>query len=882
MLRERAYLVAGLKFHLYNEINDKQCHFYFEGGIRSLVSHLNHDKKPLHQVIYLKGQEEGKLPIGVEVALQYNDSFNENLMSFANVINTKDGGTHLTGFRTALIKVIKDYATRNNLLKDLKAGFTGDDLKEGLTAVVFVKLSANEIQFESQTKTKLNNSEAQSAVYSITREQLEEHLEENPQIAKKIVGKIFLAAKARLAARAAKDAVIRKGALEGLTLPGKLADCQEADPKLSELYIVEGDSAGGCFSKDTKVALADGRNIDFKQLISEHKQGKKNYCYTINKNGTVGLAPIDNPRLTKKKAKVIKVTLDNNQEIICTPDHKFMLRNGNYKKAVNLTTNDSLMPLRRQLSRLGKRITIKGYELVFDPSLNRWIFTHILADKYNLKNKIYNQSNGSHKHHMDFNKLNNNPNNIKRLTKQKHLKLHSQHASKTLLTPAVQQKLKKLRQTPEYRKKVSKAMSTPRMKKLLSQRAKKQWQNQEYKNFMTQKFIEFYNTNKDYRKQNKKQLNQAQKEYWDNETNRQKQAERVKQFFLDNPEYKQNLSQAAKKQWQNKKLLNWRSQKTKQQWTPEFRKQRKITYNQTYLNKALSTLHSINNQSGNIDKKKYELVRKQTNDKSLLRYDTICARFFNNNEQDLKQAVFNFNHKIKKIVLLQKRINVYDLEVNKTHNFALASGIFVHNSAKQGRDRKFQAILPLGGKILNTERARLDKIVQFEELKDLIVALGMGIGETLNPEKLRYHRIIIMTDADVDGEHIATLLLTFFYRHLPDVIKGGYLYLAMPPLFKISQGKNLFYAYSDQERNAYMKKVNPKIKHTVQRYKGLGEMNPEQLWETTMDPQNRTLKQINIEDAAKADHVFTTLMGNEVPPRRKFIQTHAKMATLDV
>ena len=451
IIRERAYLVAGLKFHLFSEKTGAESHFYFEGGIRSLVTHLNHDKKPLHSVIYLSGQEEGQVPVGVEVALQYNDSFSENILSFANVINTRDGGTHLTGFRMALIKVIKDYATRTGAFKDIKNGITGEDLKEGLTAVVFIKMSANEIQFESQTKAKLNNSEAQSAVYSIVREGLEEYLEENPQEAKRMLEKLLLAAKARLAARAAKDAVIRKGALEGLTLPGKLADCQESDPALSELYIVEGDSAGG--------------------------------------------------------------------------------------------------------------------------------------------------------------------------------------------------------------------------------------------------------------------------------------------------------------------------------------------------------------------------------------------------------------------------------------------------SAKQGRDRKFQAILPLGGKILNTERARLDKIVQFEELKDLIVALGMGIGETLDPAKLRYHRIIIMTDADVDGEHIATLLLTFFYRHMNDVIKGGYLYIAMPPLYKISRGKTVSYAYSDSEKDQLLKRLKTDQgagKPTIQRYKGLGEMNPEQLWETTMDPKNRTLKQVTIEDAARADHIFTTLMGDEVPPRRKFIQTHAKLATLDV
>ncbi len=215
----------------------------------------------------------------------------------------------------------------------------------------------------------------------------------------------------------------------------------------------------------------------------------------------------------------------------------------------------------------------------------------------------------------------------------------------------------------------------------------------------------------------------------------------------------------------------------------------------------------------------------------------------------------------------------------------IVEGDSAGGSAKQGRDRACQAILPLGGKILNTERARLDKIVEFEELKALIIALGIGIGETIDVSKARYHRVIIMCDADVDGEHIATLLLTFFYRHLKEIIDNGYLYIALPPLYKIAEGKNVIYAYSDAEKEASVREIkatNSNAKINIQRYKGLGEMNPEQLWETTMNPKTRLLKKVSIEDAERADQVFTMLMGNEVPPRKKFIQTHAKMATLDI
>ena len=449
LLKDRAYLVAGLSFHFYDERIDEESNYYFEGGIKSLVSHMNRGKNTLSDVIYLSKEDED---IMVEVAIQYTDTMNENVKGYVNGINTVDGGTHLTGFRMALTRSLLEYGKRQGITEKVQNGkggngITGDDTKEGLNAVIYIKMPSENLQFESQTKAKLNNPEVQGFVTSAVREGLDTYFEEHPQDARKIIEKIVLAARARLAARAAKDAVLRKGALDGASLPGKLADCQSRDPETSELYIVEGDSAGG--------------------------------------------------------------------------------------------------------------------------------------------------------------------------------------------------------------------------------------------------------------------------------------------------------------------------------------------------------------------------------------------------------------------------------------------------SAKQGRDRKFQAILPLGGKILNTERAHLDKIVKFEEIKDLIVALGAGIGENIDYEKLRYHRVIIMTDADVDGGHIKTLLLTFFYRQMPEIITRGYLYIALPPLFKMQIGKNVFYAYTDEDREKILKEEgNGKVK--IQRYKGLGEMNPTQLWDTTMDPKVRTLKKVAIEDAEEADRLFTMLMGQEVPPRKKYIQTHAKSATLDV
>ena len=265
-----------------------------------------------------------------------------------------------------------------------------------------------------------------------------------------------------------------------------------------------------------------------------------------------------------------------------------------------------------------------------------------------------------------------------------------------------------------------------------------------------------------------------------------------------------------------------------------------------------------------------------------MRFDTFTDRFFQGDDKAVEEAIMNYNHKVIHIIKLNEKMGVYDIEIPRTHNFALSSGIFVHNSAKQGRDRNTQAILPLRGKILNVEKARLNKVIQNEEITTMITALGTGISEEFDVEKLRYHKVIIMTDADVDGAHIRTLLLTFFYRYMNDLITKGHIYIAQPPLYKVSKNKKVHYVYSDEELEKLFADIG-RDSVSVQRYKGLGEMNPEQLWETTMNPENRTLLQVSLEDAVEADKIFTILMGDEVEPRREFIQRHAKeVANLDV
>lgn len=445
-IRELAFLNRGLTITIEDKREEnKKNEYMYEGGIKSYVEHLNRTKEVLHEEpIYIEGEREG---ITVEVSIQYNDGYTSNIYSFANNINTYEGGTHESGFKTALTRVINDYARKSGLFKDSDANLSGEDVREGLTAIVSVKHP--DPQFEGQTKTKLGNSEVRTATDTIFAEALEKFLLENPSVAKKIVEKGLMAARARLAAKKARELTRRKSALEVSSLPGKLADCSSKDASISELYIVEGDSAGG--------------------------------------------------------------------------------------------------------------------------------------------------------------------------------------------------------------------------------------------------------------------------------------------------------------------------------------------------------------------------------------------------------------------------------------------------SAKQGRDRHFQAILPLRGKILNVEKARLDRILSNNEVRAMITAAGTGIGEDFDIAKARYHKIVIMTDADVDGAHIRTLLLTFFYRYMRQILEAGYIYIAQPPLYKVQQGKKIEYAYNERQLEEVMSTMSSQPKPNVQRYKGLGEMNPGQLWETTMNPETRTLLQVSLEDAIEADETFEILMGDKVEPRRNFIEENAQyVKNLDI
>ncbi|HAH20688.1 MAG: DNA gyrase subunit B [Omnitrophica WOR_2 bacterium GWF2_43_52] len=1043
-LRELAFLNRGLEITISDERTEKRAEFKFSGGIVSFIDYLNQNKNPLHnKVIYFQKEKEG---IQLEAALQYNDGYSENIFSFANNINTVEGGTHLSGFKSALTRAINQYAKGKNLLKN-DIAISGDDVREGLTAVISVKIPNP--QYEGQTKTKLGNSEVEGLAASAVFDALTTFFEETPSVANKIADKAILSSRAREAARKARELTRRKGALESAGLPGKLADCSERDPALCELYIVEGDSAGGCFGGNVLVALTDGRNVSFKDLAKEWKEGKTNYCYTIKTDGRLGIEKIVEPRISRKDAEVIKIVLDSDEEIICTPDHKFMLRDGSYIQAKDLKTDMSLMPLHKKQSRREGRITIDGYEMVLDPHTHTWVFTHVLADRDNLEHAVYKESKGVHKHHIDFNKLNNNPDNVVRMLKEEHLELHKQQAKRTLHSKETIEKCNKIKKTSEYREKISKKIREE-YGSMLSAKAKKQWEDAGYKGYMVKKYLEFYSTNKEYRKKNLKILNEAQRNHWSNPANRLKQANRVKEYFKTNLQAKAHLSKKAKTEWLESTLLEWRRQKTKEQWTAEFRIKRKAAYNQVYLHESLAFAKKIYEKYTDISRYDEERTALEKRNNNIVKLNTLIERFFEGDISKLQEAVAAFNHKIKSIEKIKETIDVYDIEVPNTHNFALASGVFVHNSAKQGRDRRFQAILPIKGKILNVEKSRLDKILSNEEIRTIITALGTGIGEEFNVEKLRYHKLVLMADADVDGSHIRTLLLTLLYRQMPKLVEGGYVYIAQPPLYKIKRGQREEYiqteskmndlildlgregntlirlkdkqtftdhqfkellallvelekysrildkkgvnfvkyltfmhkktkkmpiyrvkvdgkdqfVYSDdelaklteegkennheilelfeaseieaaaakieklgldiavyaqeplvQDKETSGKQQEAKVKPVyritssekeqkdficlkeileyvkeqavkgmhIQRYKGLGEMNPEQLWETTMDPEKRTMLKVTLEDAVETDKMFTVLMGDQVEPRRQFIENHAhQVKNLDI
>jgi DNA gyrase B subunit len=788
-LRELAYLNAGVRIiftdnrlELLRSDTPKVETYEYKGGIKEYIAYMNREKQPLHEeIIFVQGERNN---VQIEVALQWcTDAYTDNLLGFANNIRTVDGGTHLEGLKAVLTRTLNAIARKRNKIKDNEPNLSGEHVREGLTAVISVKVPDPE--FEGQTKTKLGNTEVRGIVDSLVGEVLTEYLEFRPGVADSVLDKAIQAFKAAEAARHARELVRRKSVLESSPLPGKLADCSSRDPSESEIFIVEGDSAGGCVFLYTTILLTDGRVLTVKEIIDEQEQGKENFCYTIRESGNIGVERIINARRTKENAEVVKVTLDNGETIICTPDHPFMLRDGTYKAAELLTPQDSLMPIHRKLSQKNERgAGLNGYEMVWNPLKDTWIYTHLLADFYNLEHGVYQSSGRCHRHHVDFNKLNNNPTNIKQMSPEAHLELHRQNLEKTLHRPDVIEKSRQIHQSEEFRAFMSERMQQEQTRQILEARG------------------------------------QGAGSMGDNPIDKSR-----------------GFKQGHLVSRQEVRDTNF-------------------------------SLFSTTEICG------VEPYGRGKRNSFPLAPCSLPPCLFG-------EAVKNYNHRVVSIDRLEERMDVYDIEVPNSHNFALASGVFVHNSAKQGRDRRTQAILPLRGKILNIEKTDDAKIYKNNEVQSLITALGLGVkGDEFDSTQLRYHRIVIMTDADVDGAHIRTLLLTFFYRYQRSLIEQGFIYIACPPLYKVERGRNYYYCYSERELRQRLAEFPDNANYTIQRFKGLGEMMPEQLWTTTMNPETRTFKQVEIQDAAEADRIFTILMGDRVAPRREFIETYGSKLNL--
>jgi DNA gyrase subunit B len=927
--REMSYLNKGLRFRFIDERDGQEVNFYFEGGIRSYVRHLNRDKNVLHrQPFYVERMADDVM---VEVALQYTEAFDtDSIYSFANGINNTDGGTHVTGFRNALTRVINNYARSKNLLKENEANLTGDDVREGLTAVISVKI--RDPQFSSQTKEKLVSPPAASAVATVFGDGFATWLEENPQEGKRIIEKCVSAARTRIAVQKVRETA-RKSAMEGFSLPGKLADCSDTNPARCELYIVEGDSAGGCFVGSTQVALASGMSKSFEELAADWEQGIQHFGYATNEHGDIRIVPLVHPRVTHRNASLIEVELDNGERIRCTPDHLFRLRNGSYQRADQLQPSTSLMPLKTRLTEANEQPGI-GYEMVWMNEQQTWVHTHHLADLYNMLTSVYTRKAGNTRHHKDFNKRNNDPRNIERMPWREHQNLHARLAGEMS---------KRLWQDPTYRERKIQQLrdqavlqwQNPAYRAYMSERVKLQRQDEELNEKLLQGFQKWFaSLSAEEYAEYRERMRAYQAEYWSVEENCQQQSERTRLFYENNPDMREKRRVEAITQWESSELRAWRSEKTREQWQdesyrrnhsnlvsqwwkkhPEHREkivaarqrswadeqkrahilqsletwrasttteQKGVKIREGHRNKALSLLQRV--QQTESPREAYEQLRREVAP-TAPSYDRLVHAYFAGDEHHMLEAAANFNCKVVAVRYVEEQADVYDLTVDGYHNFALAAGIFVHNSAKQGRDRRFQAILPLRGKILNVEKSRLDRMLSNNEVRALITAIGASVGDQFDLAKLRYHRVVLMTDADVDGSHIRTLLLTFFFRYMRTLIANGHLYIAQPPLFRLEYNKQVRYVYSDRERNEWLEQFpkEQRERAKIQRYKGLGEMNADQLWETTMNPQNRIVLQVTMEDAQQADETFTMLMGDLVPPRKRFIQTHAlQVQNLDV
>jgi DNA gyrase subunit B len=538
------------------------------------------------------------------------------------------------------------------------------------------------------------------------------------------------------------------------------------------------------------------------------------------------------------------------------------------------------MPLQRRLTDRGEEPG-RGYEMVWANGRERWEHTHHLADAFNLDTGRTSYRFGPVRHHVDFNKRNNDPRNIRRMRSEAHIALHATHAALTLAP---------VWQDPEFRERKLRQMSEsarlqwqdPAYRRLKSEQARRQRVDPAHAAAILQGFQQYLaDLAPEQRAEIAARLDAEQQAYWADPQNRAAAADAriVRKWWQQHPEHADKVRAGLQRNWADPAfpdkvgtaLRNYRENAGERHGAViregHRRKGLRLLYDAVQTGKSLPTA--------------YESLRLISAPTAPC-YATLVG-YYGGDDARLLEAASNHNHRVLEVRPLSDVADVYDVTVEFFHNFALEAGVFVHNSAKGGREARYQAILPIRGKILNVEKARIDRVLGNNEVQAMITALGCGIHEEFDASKLRYHKVVLMADADVDGQHIRTLLLTLLFRFMRPLVEQGYVYLAQPPLYKIKwNGGEIMYAYSDRERDGLIAagkeagKKLPKSGEAVQRFKGLGEMNAEELWSTTMDPATRVLLQVTLDDAATADELFSTLMGEDVEARRSFIQRNAR------
>jgi DNA gyrase subunit B len=945
-LRNTAFLVPGVTYVLRNATDgaiDEET-FHYPNGLADMVDFLTPTAdRPVSGMIMINGtgtyrenaaDENGVMQskverlAEVEVAVRWGTGYDRTIECFTNTIRNVHGGTHRRGFDRAVVKAVNEAISRTRgLLKPKEDPPTLEDVEEGMTAVVHVRLP--EPQFTSQTKDELSTAGVTKVLQSIVEAEIRAWAEDRKTKteAKTVLQKVVDASRVRLTQKQQKDAARRKTALEGAAMPPKLVDCRSTGIGRSELFLVEGDSALGCFTGDTMVALASGRSRSFADLAADWERGITHFGYTTNKAGRVVVAPLVEPRLTKRNASLVRVTLDSGESVRCTPDHLFRLRDGSYRRADELTAGDSLMPLYRSVSSRAAGDKLDGYERVWMNDREEWVYTHYLADAHNLRHGRDSAENGNVRHHVDVDKRNNDPRNIRRMTWDDHAALHASmmgdhvHQGYRAWLAGSGQEFKSAMLSAQWR---DPAFRTACLARLAERNA-----DPAFRERIEQSFQDWYaSLDADELAAYAERLRQAQADYWGDPDHRAAAAERVRAFFTD-PARRAEWRARSLRQWQDDELLAWRRETTIAQFADPAERGRQraavVTWHRdnpefgerhsTFMRGRMSdpaTGHLEKVQAG---RRRYvasvprtERVARQHDGRRIaalkrvavllnvpdtelgaaydearlrtartgLRFDRLLEHYEGDYAR-LREAAALVNHSVVAVKALDETADVYDLTVDGHHNFALDVGVFVHNSARMARVSEYQALLPLRGKILNVQKASLADTLRNAEIASIVQVLGAGTGRTFDLPNMRYGRVILMADADVDGSHIRTLLITLFARYMRPVIEDGRLFAAMPPLHKITtKGRNpeTHFTFSQREMEqkiVALERAGKQIVTPVPRFKGLGEMDAEELWDTTMNPATRSVRRITLDDVEAAETALELLMGEKVEPRRAWL-----------